>query len=68
MIGEGPAQIGALIGAVHERFPGFRFALLGTPDGHGDHGRFSGRSGRRVPRRRSRAAMWSRCKAAAFAG
>ena len=41
MSGEGPAQIGALIGAVHERFPGFRFALLGTPDGHGDHVRFS---------------------------
>jgi len=41
MSGEGPTQIGALIGAVHERFPGFRFSLIGTPDGHGEHVRFS---------------------------
>jgi len=41
MSGEGPSQIGALIGAVHERFPSFRFALLGTPDGHGEHVRFA---------------------------
>jgi len=41
MSGEGPAQIGALISAVHERFPGFRFSLLDTPDGHGEHVRFS---------------------------
>jgi hypothetical protein len=39
--GEGAQQIGALIGAVHARFPGFRFALEGKPDGHGDHVRFS---------------------------
>ena len=41
MSGEGWAQIGALIGAVHERFAGFRFTRIGTPDGHGDHVRFS---------------------------
>jgi|GEM_PF-823611 len=41
MSGEGRAQIAGLIGAVHERFAGFRFALLGKPDGHGDHVRFS---------------------------
>jgi hypothetical protein len=29
MAGEGRDQIGALIGAVHERFPGFRFKLAG---------------------------------------
>lgn len=38
---EGREQIGQLIGGVHERFPGFRFTLLGEPDGHGDHVRFS---------------------------
>ncbi len=37
----GRAEIGALIGGVHARFPGFQFALLGAPDGHGDHVRFS---------------------------
>jgi len=41
MSGEGPEQIGALVDAVQQRFPGFRFVLLGTPDGHGDHVRFS---------------------------
>jgi hypothetical protein len=30
-----------IIGAVHDRFPGFRFTLLGTPDGHGRWVRFS---------------------------
>ncbi|HEY2177155.1 MAG TPA: nuclear transport factor 2 family protein [Caulobacteraceae bacterium] len=37
----GPDEIGAYIGGVHQRFPDFRFALLGEPDGHGDHVRFS---------------------------
>ncbi|NUZ04201.1 nuclear transport factor 2 family protein [Piscinibacter koreensis] len=36
----GAAQIDALIGGVQARFPGFRFTLRGTPDGHGDHVRF----------------------------
>ncbi|MEO8524934.1 MAG: nuclear transport factor 2 family protein [Caldimonas sp.] len=40
MSGEGIEQIGALVGAVHERFPGFRFDLLGPADGHGEHVRF----------------------------
>lgn len=39
--GRGHEQISTLIGAVHDRFPGFRFALKGAADGHGDHGRFS---------------------------
>jgi hypothetical protein len=41
MKGQGHAEIAALIGAVHERFPGHRFALSGAPDGHGDRVRFS---------------------------
>jgi hypothetical protein len=40
MRGDGLVQITGLIGAVHQRFPGFRFALLGTPDGHGEYVRF----------------------------
>lgn len=31
----------ALIAGVQERFPGFRFALIGAADGHGEHVRFS---------------------------
>jgi hypothetical protein len=30
------AELSDLIGAVHDRFPGFRFRLTGTPDGYGD--------------------------------
>lgn len=37
----GRSEISALIGAVQERFPGFRFALTGRADGHGEHVRFS---------------------------
>jgi hypothetical protein len=37
----GRAEIGAMIGAVQQRFPGFRFTLLRPADGHGDHVRFS---------------------------
>jgi hypothetical protein len=37
----GPEEIGAYIGGVHQRFPDFRFALLGEAEGHGDHLRFS---------------------------
>ena len=36
----GVADIGALIGGVQQRFPGFRFALIGAADGHGAHARF----------------------------
>lgn len=41
MQAEGHAQIDALIAGVHERFPGFRFALIGRPDGYGSRVRFS---------------------------
>jgi hypothetical protein len=40
-VAEGHAQISALIGAIHARFPGFRFALSGTVDGYADKLRFS---------------------------
>jgi hypothetical protein len=41
MGGQGQDEIAALIGAVHERFPGFRFTLDGKADGYGDKVRFS---------------------------
>jgi hypothetical protein len=41
MQGRGRAQISALVGGVHQRYPGFRFALKGHADGHGDQLRFS---------------------------
>jgi hypothetical protein len=41
MKGAGHAEIDGLIAAVQQRFPGFRFTLIGAPDGHGDVARFS---------------------------
>ncbi|MCB8821172.1 nuclear transport factor 2 family protein [Microvirga rosea] len=41
MAGKGHDQIDTLIAAVHAQFPGFRFSLLGQPDGYGDQIRFS---------------------------
>jgi hypothetical protein len=41
MQGEGQPAIEALILAVQQRFPGFRFSLIGQPDGFGEHVRFS---------------------------
>jgi hypothetical protein len=41
MKGQGHVEIDALVGAVHSRFPGFRFDLLKPADGHGDFVRFS---------------------------
>jgi hypothetical protein len=41
MQGSGRAQISALVGGVHQRYPGFRFALKGRVDGHGAQLRFS---------------------------
>jgi SnoaL-like domain len=37
----GRSQISALVGGIHQRYPGFRFALKGRPDAHGDRMRFS---------------------------
>jgi hypothetical protein len=39
--GQGLDEINAMIGAVHDRFPGFAFTLAGEPDGYGDYVRFS---------------------------
>jgi hypothetical protein len=41
MSGKGREQIDGLICAVQDRFPGFRFALVGQADGHAEHVRFS---------------------------
>jgi hypothetical protein len=41
MQGSGRTQISALVGGVHQRYPGFRFKLKGQPDAHGEHLRFS---------------------------
>lgn len=41
MQASGHAQISALVGAVHQRYPGFRFGLAGSADAHGEHVRFS---------------------------
>lgn len=37
----GREQISALVGAVHQRYPGFRFSLSGNAEAHGDNLRFS---------------------------
>jgi hypothetical protein len=41
MRGAGATEISGLIAGVQDRFPGFRFQLLGAPNGHGDYVRFS---------------------------
>jgi hypothetical protein len=41
MQGKGHNEIDALISAVQRRFPDFRFALIGQPEGYGDNVRFS---------------------------
>ncbi len=41
MKSEGHSGIDQMIAAVHERFPGHKFALRGKPEGHNDRVRFS---------------------------
>jgi hypothetical protein len=41
MAGRGTAEIEALIAGVQQRFPDFRFKLIGKPDGYADRVRFS---------------------------
>jgi hypothetical protein len=41
MSGRGAAEIDSLVDGVHARFPSFSFTLIGKPDGHGEHVRFS---------------------------
>lgn len=40
MKGDGHAGVDALIAGVQQRFPDFRFKLIGEPNGFGDHLRF----------------------------
>ena len=52
MRGEGRGEIDALIAGVQGQFPGYRFALVGQPDGDGNQIRFSwelGREGHDAP-------------------
>lgn len=42
MQGEGRQGIAAMIEAARQKFPGYRFVLAGTPDGHGNFTRFHG--------------------------
>lgn len=41
MRGNGHEEVDALIAGVQQRFPDFRFKLIGEPNGFGDHLRFS---------------------------
>lgn len=41
MAGEGREEIAKMIEGARAQFPGHRFTLAGTPDGHGDVARFS---------------------------
>ena len=41
MSGDGLDGVDALIAGVQQRFPDFRFQLIGQPNGYGDHVRFS---------------------------
>jgi hypothetical protein len=41
MSGDGHDGVDALIAGVQQRFPDFRFQLIGQPNGYGDHIRFS---------------------------
>ena len=41
MRGAGAEEIGALVAGAQARFPGFRFRLKGSPNGHGEFLRFS---------------------------
>jgi SnoaL-like domain len=41
MRGDGYDAVDALIAGVQQRFPDFRFKLIGEPNGFGDHVRFS---------------------------
>jgi hypothetical protein len=41
MRGDGHDAVDALIAGVQQRFPDFRFKLIGAPNGFGDHVRFS---------------------------
>jgi hypothetical protein len=54
MSGDGRDGVDALISGVQQRFPDFRFRLIGEPNGFGDHLRFSWASAPMAPTARSR--------------
>jgi hypothetical protein len=41
MRGNGQEEISGLVGAVHAKFPGYAFSLIGPTDGYAEHVRFS---------------------------
>lgn len=41
MSGDGHDGVDALISGVQQKFPGFKFTLIGQPNGFGEHVRFS---------------------------
>jgi SnoaL-like domain len=41
MSGDGHDGVDALVAGVQQRFPDFKFKLIGEPNGFGDHVRFS---------------------------
>lgn len=41
MAGDGHDGVDALIAGVQQKFPDFKFSLIGEPSGYGDHVRFS---------------------------
>lgn len=41
MSGDGHDGVDALIAGVQQKFPDFKFSLIGEPNGYGDHVRFS---------------------------
>ena len=69
MSGDGHDGVDALIAGVQQRFPDFKFSLIGEPNGYGDHVRFffPGGSAPTAPTARSRALIlpWSATAASA---
>jgi hypothetical protein len=55
MSGDGLDGVDALIAGVQQRFPDFKFRLIGEPNGYGDHVRFSWGLGPRQGTRTARA-------------
>ena len=66
MSGDGHDGVDALIAGVQQRFPDFKFRLIGEPNGYGDHVRLvlPGGSAPTAPTARSRARI-SPCSATA---
>ena len=67
MSGDGHDGVDALIAGVQQKFPDFKFALIGTPNGFGDHVRSPGGSVPMAPTARSRARISRYSRMAGFA-